>query len=475
MAGASTFTSSSRFHDVPGLRASSAFDADPGTAWMGIWVTGAPRPWLAWRSARVLVVDRLRLAPVEAAVRRPAVVRLTWPGGATGPLPVGAGGLVALPRPVRARSFRLTVLATRLPARGRARAAARRAVGISRLTVPGLVPAVIPRRGHLHARCGGAQVVVGGRTVSLRPVGTVAALDAGRPLRLRGCGAPTPMARGIHEVRARPGPLAVDLLRLRSPAPRPAAFIGGGRVVDSGHPGRSRWTGVRVALRGPSWVVLGESFSHGWEAKCDGRSLGPSHVVDGYANGWPAPAGCRRVDFVFGPQRASEWSYGISALTCLLLVALLLVGRRRRPAAIPHPARLPAAAGVRLAPVRALLVAAVAAVVIGFIFSLRAGAVAGPLLAVLLWRGVSPRGLTAAAAALLGLVVPAVYLLDFPLDVGGFNSDYAVAVRWAHWAGVAAVVLLGLAAWRSLRAADPAPAVAQPSAGSSAKTTARAE
>ena len=59
---------------------------------------------------------------------------------------------------------------------------------------------------------------------------------------------------------------------------------------------------MRVALDGPSWLVLGQSFSKGWEASCDGRSLGEPRPINGYANGWRAPADCRSVAFDFAPQ-----------------------------------------------------------------------------------------------------------------------------------------------------------------------------
>ncbi len=42
----------------------------------------------------------------------------------------------------------------------------------------------------------------------------------------------------------------------------------------------------------PFWLVLGQSQSAGWSATLPGgRSLGPSQLVDGYANGWYVPAG----------------------------------------------------------------------------------------------------------------------------------------------------------------------------------------
>ena len=72
----------------------------------------------------------LRLVPGDRRARRATAVLLEWPGGRTGRLPVGRDGTVALPRPVRARRFRLTVL-------GVSRAETR-AVAIASIEAPGL-------------------------------------------------------------------------------------------------------------------------------------------------------------------------------------------------------------------------------------------------------------------------------------------------------------------------------------------------
>jgi hypothetical protein len=56
------------------------------------------------------------------------------------------------------------------------------------------------------------------------------------------------------------------------------------------------------------------------------------------------------------------------------------------------------------------------------------------------------------AAALLGLVVPALYLLLTPEDRGGFNFEYSTELIAAHWVAVGAIVLLMAACWRTLAA-----------------------
>jgi hypothetical protein len=346
-------------------------------------------------------------------------------------------------------------------------------VGIGSISVPGLVRPRIRQAGPLRTACGSAAIDVAGRRVPLRPIGTVDQLDAGQPLPASSCTAPVAMAAGIREVRALPGVFSVDLLQLHSAAPAAgagAAPIGAaatpaGRVLNPGSIGNSSVDGVRVSLPQPAWLVLGESYNAGWRATCDGRSLGAPRVIDGYANGWLAPAGCSRVAFTFAPQSWAVISYVISGIVCAGLIVFLLVGllRRRRPgqpalaapapppeilrATWPEPVRQPIelawAAGISL----------VLALVVGFIFAVRAGAVAFPLLTLILWRGVRVSTLTRIATMLLAVAVPVAYLITSPRNQGGYNFSYSSDLLWAHWIGVAAIVLLGLATFWEVAAA----------------------
>jgi hypothetical protein len=267
------------------------------------------------------------------------------------------------------------------------------------------------------------------------------------------------MGGSLQRVQSLPGPFSVDLLRLHSPAPQPVEASGGGRVVDAGHVGRSSVDGVRVALDGPSWLVLGQSFNKGWRATCDGRSLGEPRVMDGYANGWPAPASCRAVSFSFAPQSGVWWGYGISAVVCLALAAFLLVGwllARRQPQPDRRPKLIPESAPEPMPLLKALIISFVVTVPLMLWFALRMGVVVGPVLTLVLWRGVGPRILIAAAAVLLGVVVPPLYLIINPPDQGGFSFNYSNALLWVHWVAVTAVFLLAVATWRMLAAARTA-------------------
>ena len=98
---------------------------------------------------------------------------------------------------------------------------------------------------------------------------------------------------------------------------------------------------------------------------------------------------------------------------------------------------------------RALVAGALIALPAAFLFSIRAGVVIGPLIALLLWRGAGARTLALAAGALIGVVTPALQLLLLPDDLGGFNSEYPLDLIAVHWVAVGAWVALAFALWRS--------------------------
>jgi hypothetical protein len=126
-----------------------------------------------------------------------------------------------------------------------------------------------------------------------------------------------------------------------------------------------------------------------------------------------------------------------------VLAAILLFRRPPRGAHAEPPPDLAVDDAPRPWPLRRALVAGLAAgAVLGFAFALRAGVAIAPAVALILWRGWSPRVLILAAGALLTLVVPILYLLFPGDDRGGYDTEYAVEHLGAHWVTVAAVVLL---------------------------------
>ncbi len=432
-----SFSSSDRYEGRPGYRASSAFDGDPARPWAAPW-NGRPE-WLAWHTARPRAIRELTLLPPRGSLRLPARVRVRADAGArvSPPLAVGPGGRVSLPQPLRGRSFRLDVLA--------AQPGTAPAVGIGELRGAGVPRAHVPRTGPLDAPCSSMTATGSGWRLGLRPRGDLRQFDGGEPLRMTSCGAPARLAAGTQDLHAAGALFRPLVLRLSSPRPLPAP-VASGAVEAPGNAGRGDYSGVRVRVSAPSWLVLGESYNRGWHATCNGRDLGGPRVVDGFANGWLVRPGCRDVAFRFGPQRIVTVGYVIGALACLALLALLVLRRPRRRVCEPAPEPLPALdERLRLPARRALVVGLAAAAVFGFVFALRAGVVAGPAVALILWRGTSARRLFLGAGVLLALVVPLLYALFPGDDRGGYDTRYAVEHLGAHWVAVAAFVLLMLA------------------------------
>ena len=157
--------------------------------------------------------------------------------------------------------------------------------------------------------------------------------------------------------------------------------------------------------------------------------------------------------FAYGPQRAARGGYAISLAVCLLLLGFVLVGalvRRRRPAGVTAPPRPVRGRPARPMPLgRAAAVAFAATVPLAVLFAARSSLAIFPILTLILWRGVGAAPLTAAAAALLG-VVPLIYTIWSPTDRGGYNFEYSSDLLGAHWVTVAALILLMVACWRAL-------------------------
>jgi arabinofuranan 3-O-arabinosyltransferase len=87
------------------------------------------------------------------------------------------------------------------------------------------------------------------------------------------------------------------------------------------------------------------------------------------------------------------------------------------------------------------------------VFGIRAGIVAFPVTALVLWRGIGAAPLAATAGLLLGIVVPLLYVAQPSSSAGGNHYSYAADHMTAQWLGVAALGLLMIALWRSLRGA----------------------
>jgi arabinofuranan 3-O-arabinosyltransferase len=444
-------TSASRFEGVPGRRASSAFDRDPATFWAGDAGDGE-RAWIAIAAPSGFGLRSLRLLPGPEEFPTPARVRVRATGlDAT--LPVGPSGRVELPRAVKTRTLRLDVLDTNPARRDQGLAA----VAIGELRVPGLAPPTPARRGSIAARCGALRVSGAGRTARARVDGTLPQLDAGRPLELRGCD-DLALPAGAVALSAPPGVvMRPDYLRLRSPAPRPATPPHKGAVIDPGDGFDGSRDGVRLDVPQESWLVLAESYSKGWEAECrdergQASDLGEPVPVDGFANGWRAPAGCIAAEFRYGPQRAADVAYAVSAFGVAAVLALLVVAfRRRRRAPVEQPRPLDRTAPLLRPPVATAVVASLCAgVVTAGLFALRTGPITAVIVFALLRWGVTVRRLAGLAA--FGVVaLPVLYLAFPPEDKGGYSFEFANETLGAHWVADGVVFLLAAAALLAAR------------------------
>ncbi|MGZ4269376.1 MAG: alpha-(1-_3)-arabinofuranosyltransferase domain-containing protein [Solirubrobacteraceae bacterium] len=460
MPGGWRFASSSRFEGLPIRRASSAFDGRRQTAWIGDLRQGQV-PWLAWRAPRPVRLDRVRLLPGPAGYFRPADVRLVAPGFRQ-VARVAPDGTVRLRRALRTRSLRVEILGTHAT---RTSTPTLPAVAISELQVPGLRPPRPRRRGHFSTACGSLHVSAAGGRADLQVVGDLAALDRGRPLRLRACGPRRRLAlpEGVSALSAPGGAvMRPDHLLLSSPptASPPASGTGGAPplVLAPHATGTGAVDRVRLRLTEPSWLVLGQGYGSGWRATCRDSAghehdLGRPVPIDGFANGWRADASCREAEFRFAPQRVAVVAYAFSAAGIAAMLALLVLTstswlRARRPrAAAP---RLDAAAGagplhrtpadpLRKAGWRAGVAAgAVVAAVAAGVFALRMGAVLGVATVVLVRFGFSARRLLWLGAALLA-VIPVLYVA---MPATRFDN-YADHYLTAHWFAVAAVCCIG--------------------------------
>ncbi len=459
--GGGRFASSGRFESAPGRRASRAFDGDPGTAWIGPWQRER-EAWVSWTTPRAVTLRTLVLRPA-AGVRRPERVVVSARGRRVDAA-VDAAGRIELTRPLGGRAFRLEIVDA-----GAAEPAARRrrAVGIAEIVGADAGVDGTPAGGRINAACGALRVDAAGRVLRLRPIGTVADFDAGRPLRAQPCGAPAEFPAGAVELTTASALFEPYWLRLHSPPPAGApAAAGGGRVVDPGDFGRSSVDGVRLALDGPSRLVLAQSYDRGWRAWCDDRALGAPRPDAAYGNGWAVGGSCTEARFAFAPDRPVKLAMLVSGAACLLmLVALALRGPPGRLDHSPTPGFVPADRATRVTWPRAATLGLAAGVAGAALIALRAGPPVAVAAALVARYGIGARPLALGAAGLLGIAVPAAYLIFLPTDRGGYAPRYASDLVGAHWLATAALVLLAFALARMF-SGPREPAAARPARAS---------
>lgn len=225
-------------------------------------------------------------------------------------------------------------------------------ISIAEWGVPGLRARVPANATPLPERCNDQVLVINGKVVPVAISGTVGAALSGRALTVRPCGSAATnsieMPAGRQNLLGAQGALTgfdLDQVVLRSaaggsadrstgPMVQPAATTGSPKVVVN-HEGRTKIDlTLTDATKGKDfWLVLGQSQSAGWQASINGRDVGDSTLVDGYANGWrltPTQSGTMHITLTWTPQRVVWISIFLSAIASLVCLALVLLPMRRR-------------------------------------------------------------------------------------------------------------------------------------------------
>jgi len=160
------------------------------------------------------------------------------------------------------------------------------------------------------------------------------------------------LAAGTSDVAAQVSGGHVRLsTRVATRDPRSASA--GAPAVDVVHNGDTKMRVHVAAATRPFWLVLGESQSPGWHARIvHGGDLGPSQLVDGYANGWlvtPPVGGAFDVTFEWTPQRqvwAAIWLSLLGVILCLTIIGFTWT--RRRSVVLTATTPLPGDADIEL-------------------------------------------------------------------------------------------------------------------------------
>ena len=408
-ARAPRFDSSSRCRATP-VSASSALDgrADSAVDRSGCGLThqlpGSPGPLHdrspspgGWPRRRSMSVGRAWCDCHGAAARR-----LHCPSQLTGPSCLEGGTRPELPT---------DHLAARFPAGSTPRERKARAVGARPCWCPASDRSQFPAAVRCARRAAACESAPGS-VIPLRPEGTIAQLDAGQPLRARSCASAARMPGGLQVIRSLPDrstSTCCDFtLRPPSRSRRERAAAASSTRGASGA-ARSPACGVALMDRPGSSSARASTAAGGRRA-----TAGRSEHRECAERARQRMARIRRLPqgrlLVRPPRRARGCPYWISAAICLVLAVFLLVGGGCAAGRLAAPSPpTPAEAPPRRMPLpRAAGIAFIATIPLSLWFALRTGVVIFPVLTFILWRGVGPRALIGAAAALLA-ALPIVY------------------------------------------------------------------
>lgn len=263
------------------------------------------------------------------------------------------------------------------------------------------------------------------------------------------------LAAGEHHILSAAGQttgIDVDMVRF-SAATQPAAASAPAVTV-------TKQTATAATVVVPPcaegcWLIDGQGFNPGWQARVDGTSLGEVEPISGGSNGWwlPPATQSRTVTIEFTPQTTFDLAMWVSVLAVLAAVALAgtTLLRRFRPAPVHIESDDPINADMwQLSPPTTVMWAGVAFVAASLLFIGPWWAVAAAVVAAVAQRTRQLR--MAGVAAVLGLaglgsLVAAVELRrSYPAGSGW--TDHFTDL---HGAGLFLVLLLVVAAFASER------------------------
>jgi arabinofuranan 3-O-arabinosyltransferase len=330
-------------------------------------------------------------------------------------------------------------------------------IALAEVQVPGL--GKVQPSSTVDTGCRNDLLTVDGQPVPVRIAGASAAALARGALPITTCdGTPLQLGAGRHLLEAAPGRetgLDLDRLVLRTAAwdetpSEPPAADAAGPEVELTREARGHVTGTVASDGSPFWLVVDQTASDGWRLRAKGddgvqATVDGPHPVDGNAVGWlvtPSRVGPLRVDATWTPQSGVSKALGLSLVSALLCLGLVLWREpRKRPLPTPYgPPRL--TRGPDIGWWRTLPISAATAVV--------AGLCVHPSLAIptglAMWvfasrprwgRLIPPALVTVAALSVLVLQVRDRYPAG-----GGWPSHFGLA----HLLTLMAVVVLGMEA-----------------------------
>lgn len=324
---------------APLVRAASAIDGDPTTAWTT--PIDKLQQTIMVTNPSSVTTDHLDLSVVnDGRHSLPTTISLTVDGGQAQSLslpqwPAAASTLqavstvtVPLPSPVTGTRFGIALVEAQVVSSidYLSELPVALPIGIAEVVFPGLQPMRVPDQ--FSNDCRMDLVTVDGSPLAVRLTGSTTDALQRRPLLLAAC-APVTLGAGEHLLRSvlgRDAGIDVDRLVLHSPLPEDLPAESAPTVTVNGHGPVSYDLSIAATTK-PFWLILSQSHNPGWQPTVRGGSAGPLTIVNGFVNGWlitPDASGKPiHVSLDWTPQRIVWLALLLSVLA---LVVVLFLG-----------------------------------------------------------------------------------------------------------------------------------------------------